>query len=148
MWLIDCGLNNNPNIWHLLFEIVPQCCQHGYIIIAGYQTKNGAHSAHQELLGWHIRQKTFLASSFTSMLCGPLNMHSSVSPVGPFEYLHGQKIKIERVIIDLVSNSWCFTDVSFTMVYCGETASWATRGFLKTVIPQEKERKKTSARLS
>ncbi len=36
-----------------------------------------------ELLAWRIRQKKFLASGFTSRVCGPLNMCSNVTPIMP-----------------------------------------------------------------
>jgi len=36
-----------------------------------------------KLLTWHIGHKKCLASGFTSAVCDPLNMHSSVSPAGP-----------------------------------------------------------------
>lgn len=36
-----------------------------------------------ELLAWLTRQKSFQASGFTFVICGPLNMHNSFSPAGP-----------------------------------------------------------------
>ncbi len=70
------------------FIVKRQCmhvtnADHGCIILSGSPISPWCLFSPMELLTWRIRQKNFLASGFTSGVCGPLNMLSSVTDIVP-----------------------------------------------------------------
>ncbi len=107
--------------------------------------------------------KKFLASGFTSGVCGPLNMHSSVTPIMPLaqpayenvwshsgdiiqnnmtflglgkvlQRLNLHGLKIYNIRSNNWPYSWRFTDVSFTVVVDGENAFWTPGGLFVATL--------------